>query len=213
MFLNFSEVVKRSRSLRGKERNLRLYPKLNFMKLYYRFNEHKLLPFELPHIRREWKEIIQMLDGINKLIWDIARFRRSTSNWNDRRIERMYNLIFELSTKVRELHEKFLAVISEEEIVWRNYVLNLAFGVLKKELGIALSKDDIRELMPSAGLSALKIAIRQMFTPVEQLLESIESDLADGVVDDAKFRQLEDAMLLKMLPWFYRMFERSIEVV
>jgi len=207
MYLDFSKVLK---SENKKFSDLKLYPRYRFDKLYYKFNVSTLKPFEYVSIRSEWKEIIKMFDILSRSIWEIATFRRRVINWNNRNIERLYRMIFNLELLVRELYERILGVSSEEEIVWKNYVINLAFGIPKQEFKV--SKDDARELMPSAGLSAFRITLRQMFQPVLQLLFAIKSDLKENNVDEDKLSQLEDALLLKILPWWYRMFERSIEM-
>ena len=207
MYLDFSKVLKAENK---KFSDLKLYPRYRFDKLYYKFNVSTLKPFEYVSIRSEWKEIIKMFDNLNRNIWEIATFRRRVINWNARNVERLYRMIFNLELLIRELYERILGVSCEEEIVWKNYVINLAFGIPQQEFKV--SKEDVRELMPSAGLSAFRITLRQMFQPVLQLLSSIKSDLKENNVDEDKLSQLEDALLLKILPWWYRMFERSIEM-
>jgi len=206
MYLDFSKVLKVER----KFSDLKLYPRFRFDKLYYKFSVTALKPFEYVSIRSEWKEIIKMFDDLNRSIWEIATFRRRVINWNARNVERLYRMIFNLELLIRELYERILGVSSEEEIVWKNYVINLAFGIPKQEFKV--SKEDARDLMPSAGLSAFRITLRQMFQPILQLLSAIKSDLKENNVDEDKLSQLEDVLLLKILPWWYRMFERSIEV-
>ncbi|RLI74339.1 hypothetical protein DRO97_06030 [Archaeoglobales archaeon] len=209
MYMNLSAVLKPSEK---KERSLRLYPKYRFDIIYNKFDEHKRKQFEMPFTRREWKNVIKMLDEINKTVWRIASLRRNNS-FNKRRIEMFHSIIFRLSLQIRELHETLLALIAEEEVVWKNYLFNLNNTVLKSKLKIAITKDDVHELSPTAKIMSLKLTLRQIFIPVQQLLDSIEAELLNGEVDEGKLRQLEDAMLLRVLPWFFKVFRRCVENV
>jgi len=207
VYMNLAPVMKPAEK---NERSLRLYPRVNFAELYHTFDEAKIKPFELPFIRREWKNVIQTLHEINKDVWEIATYRRNTREWNKRRISVLHTIIFNLSLKIRDLHETLLAIITEEEIIWRNYILNL-YAVAKERKSIALGKEESYELNPTARISTVKLTLRQIFTPVQNLLDAIESELLSGNVDEAKLRQFEDAMLLRILPWFYKVFKKTIE--
>jgi len=208
-YINFSKILKVEN---GRFNRLRYYPKYRFDKLYYKFSIDSLKPFELSHVREEWKEIISLFDKLNKSVWKLAKFRRRVREWNGRKIDRLYSMVFNLELLVRLIYERILGVSAEEEIVWRNYVINLVYGILLDEYKIKMTRDDIRELMPSAGLSAFRIMLRQTFPPVIQLLNAILSDLKNNTVDDSKLDQLEDVLLLKIIPWWYRVFERSISL-
>jgi len=207
VYLNLAAIMK---PVEKQERNLRLYPKLRFSELYHDFNETKYKPFESPFVRKEWKNVIKMLDEINKIIWNIASFRRNVREWDKRKITLLHSTIFRLSLMVRDLHETLMAVISEEEIVWRNYILNAIVVMKQHKLG-SLGKDEAYEINPTARISSLRLTLRQIFAPVENLLDSIEAELLSGEVDENKLRQLEDAMLLKVLPWFHKVFRKTIE--
>jgi len=208
-YLNLSSILKPAQKA---ERSLRLYPKIRFTELYHDFAEHKHKAFELPFIRKEWKAIIGMLDDINKTVWSIAVMRRNTNEWNKRKISMLHSIIFRLSLQIRDLHESLLAVITEEEVIWKNFLFNLNTS-LKQEMKLTLTKDDIAELNPTAKISSLRLTLRQIFLPIENLIDSIESDLLNETVDEAKLRQFEDVMLIKVLPWFYKIFKRSVEVM
>ena len=75
---------------------------------------------------------------------------------------------------------------------------------------IGLSKDDMYEAMPTARVGSFRLAIRQTFTPLERVIDAIELDLITGEVDEEKFRQLEDGLLLKVIPWFYKVFSEVV---
>jgi len=204
MYLNLSAVLKPPEKL---ERSLRMYPRLRFDVLYYQFDDKSAREYETLYIRKEWKRVLRMLADVNKLVWEIATLHRNTRDWNKRRLSVLHAKIFTLSLKIRELHERLLAVISEEEVVWKNYLF-----VMDYVGEIRLSKDDKRELNPSIKISSLRLIIRQIFLPLQQLVDSIEQDILNGDVEsvDSKLYQLEDTMLLRVLPWFYRMFEKAV---
>lgn len=206
MYLDMSKVLK---PVEKHERDLRLYPRVRFDILYHSFDQNKR-KFEPLFIRSEWKFIIKMFDEINKIVWNIASYRRNVKEWNKRRISVLHTMVFRLSLLVRDLHETLSSVINEEEIVWRNYILNMVV-VLKQQKVASIGKDEAAEISPSPRISSLRLTIRQIFTPIENLLDSIESDLLAGNVDEDKLRQMETAMLIKILPWFYKVFRKTIE--
>jgi hypothetical protein len=194
--------------VKKQDRSLRMYPRYNFAELYYKFDENKMRGFEIPYIRKKWKEVIKMVDDIYRRVWSLARYRRGVREWTERRISYLHEMVFQLMLRVRELHEAILTAIAQEEIMWKNFIINLP--MISQQKGLKLTKDDIFEAHPSARLSAVKLVIRQIFTPVERLIESIENDLLSGTVDEDKLRQLEDNLLLKVFPWLYRVFADSI---
>lgn len=208
MYMSLSKVLK---PVEKHERNLRLYPKVRFDELYYMFDENKRKQFESPFIKSEWKNLIKMLDEINKIIWNLASFRRNVRDWDRRRISILHSIIFRLTLLIKDFHESLSAIISEEEITWRNYILNMMV-VLKNQKVASIGKDEAYEINPTARISSLRLTIRQIFTPLQNLLDSIESELVAGQVDEDKLRQLEDAMLIKVLPWFHKIFRKTIEV-
>ncbi len=208
MYLDLSKVMKPSEKV---DRALYLYPRLRFDHLYYSFDERVRNEYELSTVKRGWKEVIWMFHKFNEAVWDLMKFHRTTRSWSPRKIALLHAKVFNLGLMLRELHDNIITLITEEELVWKNYLFIIdAVGDIK------LTKDDKRELNPTVKISSIKALLRQMFTPLQNVIDSIEQDILDGKTIeeiDYKLRQLEDSLLLRILPWFYRTFERSVRDV
>jgi len=191
-----------------KERPLRFYRRYNFKLIYIKFDAENYKKFELPFTRYKWKELIKKFDKISDIIWRITKFRRSTVDWTSIKIQRMHRLIFNLSRLIKDVHEDLLSIVTEEEMVWRNLMLQMPRILSSRKIG--LSKDDMYEAMPTSRVGSFRLAIRQTFTPLERVIDAIELDLIAGEVDEEKFRQLEDGLLLKVIPWFYKVFSEVV---
>jgi len=190
------------------ERDLRFYPKCRFADLYHTFDENKVTEIEFRFIRKEWKELILMFDGIYKLIRGVAVFRRGTREWTERHITTLRRYVSQLRLDLIMLVETLMRVVDEEELAWRNWLLNLT---VIKRAGVTISRDDMKELYPTARVGLFRIILRQTFDPIQKLVDVIEAELLDNTVDEDKLRRLEDDMLMKVLPWIENTFKHSIE--
>ena len=187
------------------ERDLRLYPKCNFLNLYYKMDEDKVGPYESVELRKRWKDLLINWNTVNNLTWELARLRRRQSEeWNEYAKKRAHVIVFKLLNEIKYLYSEYMNLVNQTLPLWWNTVINL--------IRMAnLSKEDVYEIMPQPQIANLKLLLRQIFDPILRVLSDLESKLLAGEVDEDKMRELEEMLLLNTLPYFERIYTRIVE--
>ena len=187
------------------ERDLRLYPKCNFLNLYYKMDEDKVGPYESVELRKRWKDLLINWNTVNNLTWELARLRRRQGEeWNEYAKKRAHVIVFKLLNEIKYLYSEYMNLVNQTLPLWWNTVINL--------IRMAnLSKEDVYEIMPQPQIANLKLLLRQIFDPILRVLSDLESKLLAGEVDEDKMRELEEMLLLNTLPYFERIYTRIVE--
>ena len=198
-----SELLKLTKRKEG-ERDLRLYKRCNFMLLYRQFDETVLGKYDSPAVRKKWKSLLLDIDYVNSRIWKIASIRRRVNEWDEYTTKYIHKIVFEVLIKMKDIYDQILWLITTETAIWHNTLIN----VLSQ---YKLSKDEVYEIMPYASIESFKILLRQIFRPVINMLTGLENELLNNKVDEEKLRQLEESMLVSVLPWLENVFRSVIE--
>lgn len=187
------------------ERDIRLYKRCNFIYLYNKLNTKRLGKYDSMLVRKEFRNLLLQLDRINMNVWKIVRLRRMVTEWDDSIKRQLYNIVFNLLIDCKDIYDRLLNIISMEKPVWQNVIINI-LATYK------LSKDDVYEIMPYTDFENLKLLIRQIMRPVINLLTDIENGLLNGEIDDNKLKELENVMLISVLPYFENVYKNVIKL-
>jgi len=187
------------------ERDLRLYPKCDFLTLYHKMDEEKIGPYDSKMLRKKWKELLMNWYNINKWTRELARMRRKQGEeWSDIAKKRAHELVFKLLLEVKYVYSEYINLINMTLPIWQNIMIN----VFKS---INLTKEEVYEIMPQPQVMNLKLLFRQIFEPVIRVLTDLEQKLVQGEVDVVRMREYEDMMLLTVLPFFERTYKEIVK--
>lgn len=200
--MNLSEIFKQKRE---GERDIRLYKRCNFIHLYNNMNIKNVGKNDSMFIRNEWKNLLLDLDYINVRIWKIVRLRRRVGEWDEMIKKELYKIIFELLIKTKDVYNKIFNIINMEKAIWQNVIIM----TLKDH---KLNKDDVYEIMPYSDIENTKLLFRQIFRPVINLLTELENELLVGNIDENKLKELENIMLISVLPYFENIYNNIIKL-
>ncbi len=197
-----TELIKSTTKKEGL-RDLRLYRKCNFIRLYQEFSETYVNKYESIELRRRWKALLLEWDWVNDAVWRLSRMRRRVTEWGEFEKKEAYEIVFRLLLKMKELYCTYLNLINYEIPIWQNIIITIIRAY-------SLDKDEIYEILPSTKIESLKLVFRQTFQPVIRVLEYLESKLLRGEVDETKLNEFEEMMLISVLPFFEDVYKEMV---
>ena len=196
------------KTTKTKRRDLRLYPKCNFLSLYYRMDEQCIGPNESLSLRLKWKELLLNWNTVDTLVRKLARIVRrqpdDPEKWNEGTKKQVHTIVFKLSMELKYIYSQYLTIINQTIPIWQNTIINVMRG-------FNLTKEEVYEILPQTQIMNLKLLFRQIFEPIIRLIDDIELKLLDGVIEIEKIEEFIDSMLLRILPHFERVYKEIVK--